>query len=152
MVILNNTVWQILTLLFQRTVAGIIVLFVTRKLQERKDRELLRRHALFVGLEIHGHIAMLEDMLKHNAIPQSASNTAVFFDCHSWKSSQSYLALLSIQDLTLIGAYYQSAMTLNTIIPGYAGQPLNPHNKFSVAATLEMGRRVHAILESHWKG
>ena len=39
-VILNTTLWQILTLLFQGTVAGIIVLFVTRKLQERKDREL----------------------------------------------------------------------------------------------------------------
>lgn len=149
---MDNSFWPILTLLFQGTVAGIIVLLVTQKLQERKNRELLRRHALFVGLEIHGHIAVMEDVLKHNAIPQLASKDVIFFDCYSWKTSQSHLALLSIQELTLIGAYYQSVMTLASIIPGYAGRPLNSHNKFSFAATLEMGRRVHAILETYWKG
>lgn len=151
MIILNEAIWQVLSLLFQGVVAGIIVLFITHKLQERKDRSLLRKHALFLWLEIHGHIAMLEDILEHNAIPKLSSDAVPLFDCRSWKSSQIYMTGLSMKELTLIATYYQSAMSLNTIISCYEGQPLNKTSGFSVNTTLTMARGVFDLLERHWR-
>lgn len=151
MIVINElNIFPILTLLFQGAIAGLIVLFVTHKLQEKKERSLLNKHSLLVYLEIYGHIAMIEDMLKHNAIPES-SNNSVFFDYESWKSSQIYLTVLSIKELTLIGAYYQSVLSLNPIIKAYAGQQLNAANLFSFRTTLEMAKRVNELLKVHWE-
>lgn len=146
-----ETFLSILTFLFQGVVAGIVVMFLSHKLQEQKESNLLRKHALFLWVEVYGHIAVLENILSHDAIPKLSSATSLLFDCQSWKASQIYLTRLSTDNLTLICTYYQAAMSLNLIISGCEGQPLNDTNKFSLTATLTMARRVHALLESCWK-
>ena len=69
-----ETFLSILTFLFQGVVAGIVVMFLSHKLQEQKESNLLRKHALFLWVEVYGHIAVLENILSHDAIPKLSSS------------------------------------------------------------------------------
>ena len=146
---MSFTVWGLVVLLFQGVVAGLIVLFVTHRLQKRKDLELLKKHSLLVYLEIHGHIAMLEDVLQHGAIPQ-ASAQPIFFDNVTWEQSQSYLTPLPIKELLQIGSYYQAALSLNTIMDGCHGHQLTPVTHGNFLQVLTMARVVKHLLAVYW--
>ena len=90
-------------------------------------------------------------IIRHSCCSHLSSDAVPLFDCRSWKSSQIYMTGLSMKELILIATYYQSAMSLNTIISCYEGQPLNKTSGFSVNTTLTMARGVFDLLERHWR-
>ena len=55
-----ETLKSLFELLFQGTIAGLIVVLVTRYLENRKAKELAQKHAMLVALEIKEHLISLE--------------------------------------------------------------------------------------------
>lgn len=141
---------QLITLVVQGIIVGVTILWVTKKLQDKKEKKLLQKHSLLVYLEVNCHIAILNDIASHNAIPEMSASF-ITFDDDTWKSSQEHLTKLPIDHLIKIGAYYQSIISLDTLMSEYAGQSLIPQIKYSVATSLKMAIEVNKILESYWK-
>ena len=125
--------WPVLTLLFQGAVAGLIVMFVTKWLDNKKAKEVTRKHAMLLYIEVNEHLVVLDRILKNHHI--SEHGTSMCLDTEAWKSSREYLTGLSLDELKHLGSYYRSIKQLNYLIaemPGPLGQ--------TTRCSFEMGR------------
>lgn len=140
-------VWPILTLLFQGAVAGLIVMYVTKWLEARKAKDLTRKHALLVYLEVQCHLISLAEIQKNKAIPGEIGTFHLESD--AWECSREYLTSLPFDDLLHIGSYYQSVTQVNLIFDTYSG-PLKPPYGESIRSAYLMCETIFYLLASCW--
>ncbi len=142
-----ETLKSLFELLFQGTIAGLIVVLVTRYLENRKAKELAQKHAMLVVLEIKEHLISLERIEAAGEI--SVFSAPVRFADETWTASSEYLTVLPMEDLLRLAAYYHSVMKLNIFLDNYPG-PLTPPVKQSFDMNLLMCRAMIALLDRSW--
>ena len=142
-----ETLKSLFELLFQGTIAGLIVVLVTRYLENRKAKELAQKHAMLVALEISEHLASLEIVTKDGEISKSAP--PMRFSDETWNASIEYLTVIPMEDLLRLAAYYHSVMTLNVFLEHYPG-PMQPPIKRSFDMSLLMCRAMLSLVNRSW--
>lgn len=142
-----ETLRNLFELLFQGTIAGLIVVLVTRYLENRKAKELAQKHAMLVALEIKEHLISLERIEKSGEI--SIFSAPVHFNDETWNTSSEHLTVLPMEDLLRLAAYYHGVMKLNIFLDNYPG-PLTPLVKQSFDMNLLMCRAMIALLDRSW--
>ncbi len=140
-------VWPILTLLFQGAIAGLIVMYVTKWLEARKAKDLTRKHALLVYLEVQCHLISLAEIQKNEAIPEEIGTFHLESD--AWESSREYLTALPFDDLRRIGSYYQTVNQINHIFDTYSG-PLKAPYEEGIRSAYLMCEAIFYLLASCW--
>lgn len=107
-----NSFWPVITLLFQGVTAGLIVLFVTKRLEKRAKRSRLCNSVILIYVEINSHVSALNSILEHGILPDST--LPVYLPTDTWLDFREKLVDgLSIDDVTKLAAYYGSIDTLN---------------------------------------
>ena len=139
--------WPVLTLLFQGAVAGLIVMFVTKWLDNKKAKEVTRKHAMLLYIEINEHLVVMDRILKHNHV--SEPSTSLHLDTEARKSSREHLTGLSLDDLKHLGSYYRSIKQLNYLIAEMPG-PLSQTTQHSFEMVSLMARASFYLLARVW--
>lgn len=140
-------IWPILTLLFQGAVAGLIVMRVTKWMDAKKAKELTRKHAMLVYLEIKEHALLFDHVLKNNAI--SAGMLSLYLDTESWEISREHLTGLPLNELLHLGTYYRTVKQINTLLDACNGS-LNPLIKESLDRGFLMCQAMSHLLAAWW--
>lgn len=142
-----ETLRSLFELLFQGAIAGLIVVLVTRYLENRKAKELAQKYAMLVTLEISEHLASLETVTKTGEISKSAP--PMRFSNETWTASIEYLTAIPMEDLLRLAAYYRCIMTLNIFLDQSPG-PMQPLTKRDFDMSLLMCRSMIALLSRSW--
>jgi|GEM_PF-6821549 len=141
-------IWDAFSILCQGTIAGLVVLWVTAYLQRKKEKDLICKTSLLVWLELHSHLAALNDILLHKKFPES--QLPISLSTSTWKEAQIHLTSLPVDELKLIGSYYQTLPSVNHLIQAYAGKELTPIMLNALTQSLSMCEMTRHLLASYW--
>ena len=120
---------------------------VTKWMDAKKAKELTRKHAMLVYLEIKEHSFVFDNVLKSNRI--SNETLSLYLDTDSWESSREYLTELPLDELLHLGTYYRTVKQLNNFLDACSG-PLNPLVKQSFNRGFLMCEAMLHLLAKWW--
>lgn len=103
---------DLLSFLFQASIAGLVVLFFTEQLRIRRENENLKKYCLLVQLEVKKHSLFLSEAVKSNL---DLTDGSIKFRVTVWNDAKINLIKLPRSHIKEIASYYEIIDLINDL-------------------------------------
>ncbi|MDF2499319.1 MAG: hypothetical protein K0Q77_33 [Anaerosporomusa subterranea] len=100
-------------ILLQGALASLIVLYVTMKLQQRKEHQAIRNSAILLQFEVEAHGKILAKWGKKSNTPKLQSKDLyIFIETKEWEASKNTMVNMDNSHFHTLSAYYHETKIL----------------------------------------